>query len=44
MEELILEFRQWNDDWEKYAGEGIKPLSIIAFCNKLKKKYKVIKK
>lgn len=48
MEELILEFRAWNQSWEDYDSHQVcqdnKPLNIGAFVNKMKKKYKVIKK
>lgn len=44
MEELILEIKQWNHDWDAYIGSGKTPPGITEFCNNLKKKYKVIKK
>lgn len=49
MEELILEFKKWNQSWEDYdsyqiPGQQSKPLSIDKFVNKMKSKFKVIKK
>ena len=45
MEELILEFRKWNIEWDSYNDQdGDKPLDINAFVEDMKSKFKVTKK